>query len=113
MDGSFCCLLVGQLLSTIMGFFTAPMEGKIMYEPFKKMTFSIAQECAKECMKYSEVKCLGFHYDYSGSLACELLEAVLGHGVTIHKVREGCIMTTPGLGMQTVGGRIRPRSENT
>ncbi|KAI8518956.1 hypothetical protein Bbelb_022130, partial [Branchiostoma belcheri] len=61
-----------------LGAFTAPREGRLGVAAFKVMigadTYAASPEtCAAECLKYDEVHCKSFNFDYGESKNCELL----------------------------------------
>ncbi|XP_035662464.1 uncharacterized protein LOC118406510 [Branchiostoma floridae] len=60
--------------------FTAPREGRLGVDAFKVMAGKDAnnvpytpERCATECLKYTDVICKSFNFDYDESKTCELL----------------------------------------
>ena len=64
----------------------AGILGKLISTPFLRSAHDTPQKCARQCLSYSNVKCLAFNYDYGTAGTCELLEEIQAQHVEIHQV---------------------------
>ena len=73
----------------------AGILGKLISTPFLRSAHDTPQKCARQCLSYSNVKCLAFNYDYGTAGNCELLEEIQAQHVEIHQVNLNIRNTSP------------------
>ena len=69
-------------------FFSGGRLGRLICKPFIRSSHDTPQKCARQCLTYSNSKCLAFNYDYGSGGNCELLEHIESRDTEVHTVRK-------------------------
>jgi len=69
-----------------MNVFSAAVRGRLEYTPFQVLRKGSSLLCAIECLSFKPVLCQSFNYDYGDSRRCELVRAVAGSRIHVHRV---------------------------